>query len=268
MATDYEQLINDIRTNSNLAPFVDIIQEISELTDEELNNETVEIISQLIETRLQQQKNTIIDDIISGFEKTSITKEQAKLGLESFYRDLTNFSDKMDKGPKQQLISNIFNVIYVIASEAADKYHNYNIELPIKLGEGAKMPKYAHDTDACADVYASEDMTLPAHSLSNMVHTGIRIALPESWVMMIDPRSSIGLKSGLRLSNSIGIIDEDYRGEICILYDNISDSDYEIKAGDRIAQMWIQPVYRFKPVEVVELPSTDRGEGGFGSTGK
>ena len=95
----------------------------------------------------------------------------------------------------------------------------------------------------------------------------MHIALPENWVMMIDPRSSIGLKSGLRLSNSIGIIDEDYRGEIGILYDNLSDSDYEIKAGDRIAQCWVQPVYRFKPVEVVTLPETERGEGGFGSTG-
>ena len=114
----------------------------------------------------------------------------------------------------------------------------------------------------------SEDMVIPAHSLSNKVHTGVRIALPENWVFFLDPRSSIGAKTGLRLSNSLGVIDEEYRGEVIVLYDNISDSDYEIKAGDRIAQGWPQPVYRFKAVVVDSLPDTERGEGGFGSTGK
>ena len=76
------------------------------------------------------------------------------------------------------------------------------------------------------------------------------------------------MKTGLRLSNSIGIIDADYRGEIGVIYDNISDSDYTIKAGDRIAQMWVERVERFKPVIVDTLPTTERGDGGFGSTGK
>jgi dUTP pyrophosphatase len=104
--------------------------------------------------------------------------------------------------------------------------------------------------------------------LSNVIPTGLQIALPKGWVAKIVPRSSIGMKTGLRLSNSVGVIDADYRGEIGVLYDNFSDSDYEIKAGDRIAQMWVEPVYNFKPIEVSNLPDTERGSGGFGSTGK
>ena len=167
---------------------------------------------------------------------------------------------------KRELIEGVFGIFYEIFDEVIERYHS--ITIPMKLEEGAKIPTYAHDTDACADLYASQDMTLPAHSFSNLVHTGVRIALPSDWVMLLDTRSSIGMKTGLRLSNSLGVIDEDYRGEIGVLYDNLSDSDYEIKAGDRIAQCWVQPVYRFKGVEVDELPATERGEGGFGSTGK
>ena len=169
---------------------------------------------------------------------------------------------------KTELLNSIFGIFYEIFDEVERRYHAYDIELPITLEENAYAPTYAHDTDAAADIYALEDMVLPAHSISNKVHTGVRIALPEGWVMKLAPRSSIGAKTGLRLSNSIGIIDEEYRGEIMVLYDNISDSDYEIKAGDRIAQCWVEPVYRFNPLPADSLPETSRGEGGFGSTGK
>ena len=139
------------------------------------------------------------------------------------------------------------------------------------LEEGAQTPTYAHETDACADVYAIEDTVVGAHTLSNKIHTGVHVALPENWEIGLLPRSSIGSKTGLRLSNSRGVIDQTYRNELIILYDNISDSDYEIKAGDRIAQMYPKPTYRFKPnvitKEEFEAIEGDRN-GGLGSTGK
>ena len=84
---------------------------------------------------------------------------------------------------------------------------------------------------------------------------------------MIFPRSSTGAKTTLRLSNSVGIIDSGYRGELGVLFDNTSVGTVEIKKGDRIAQLLIMPSYRFMPKVVDILEDSDRGEGGFGSTG-
>ena len=136
------------------------------------------------------------------------------------------------------------------------------------LEKGAQKPTYAHDTDACADLYAMEDTIMPARTMSNMIKTGVHVALPEGWLAMIFPRSSIGLKTPLRLSNSVGIIDSEYRGQLGVIYDNFSDSDIEIKAGERIAQILVMPSYKFKADIVDILPASSRGEGGFGSTGK
>ena len=184
-------------------------------------------------------------------------------------RAMSEYIDALKPSPsKRQILESIFQIFYDIFDEAIDRYHNYNIVLPIVLDEGAAVPTYAHDTDACADLYAADDVTLSAHTFSNMVRTGVHIALPEGWMAMIFPRSSIGAKTQNRLSNSVGIIDSEYRGQLGVLYDNLSDSDYEIKAGDRVAQMLVMPSYKFKANVVDILPTSDRGEGGFGSTGK
>ena len=97
---------------------------------------------------------------------------------------------------------------------------------------------------------------------------GVRNALEaEGWLAMILPRSSMGVKTPLRLSNSVGLIDSGYRGELGVIYDNTSDNDYQISAGDRIAQLLVMPSYRFKAQVVDVLVDSDRGEGGFGSSG-
>ena len=157
-----------------------------------------------------------------------------------------------------------------IFDEAVDKYHSYAIELPMTVDKaiGAKEPTYAHDTDAAADLYAPADQIVPAHSYGNMIKTGVKIQLPEGWLAMILPRSSMGTKTPLRLSNSVGLIDSGYRGELGILYDNTSNEDYQITAGDRIAQLLVMPSYRFKAKVVDILADSDRGEGGFGASGK
>ena len=112
-----------------------------------------------------------------------------------------------------------------------------------------------------------ETVIVQGNTAGNKIRTGVKIQLPEGWLALIIPRSSIGAKTPLRLSNSVGLIDSGYRGELGVLYDNISDSPYAINAGDRIAQLLVMPSYRFKPEVVETLEDSDRGEGGFGSSG-
>lgn len=256
--------------NDSLQPLQDIIDSIMQFDDLSLTPTLVESISTTIKSLLTP---TMRANAIAAAKKDFDVRQVNKAEVKEYYNNLKNDINVLitELKPSQQkltLLNSVFDPMLEMIEEVVQTYHTYDITLPMTLDKDAHLPTYAHDTDACADIYASQDITLPAHSLSNMVHTGIHMALPENWVFMIDPRSSIGFKTGLRLSNSVGIIDEDYRGELGILYDNHSDSDYEIKAGDRIAQGWIQPVYRFKPVQVDILPATERGAGGFGSTGK
>ena len=269
MAT-VQELFNTYAPNvdANLQPFIDLIQEIMSMPEEGLNENNVNSLKELIMTSFpQEQRALTVNAVIKNFEDANLSPSQLINAVQQAKSALQNVVDELKPSKfKRELIENIFNIFYEIFDEVITRYHNAMIA--VKLDENAQLPVYAHKTDACADIYASQDFTVPAHSLSNKIPTGLHVALPEGWVMMIAPRSSIGLKSGLRLSNSIGIIDEEYRGEIGILYDNFSDSDYEIKAGDRIAQCWVQPVYHAKYNVVDILPESNRGEGGFGSTGK
>ena len=101
------------------------------------------------------------------------------------------------------------------------------------------------------------------------VPTGFAIALPgPQWVAFIFARSGLGIKSGITLPNCVGVIDSDYRGEIIVALTNLSDTDYTIQPGDRVAQLVIMPVTQADISVVDELDETERGAGGFGSTGR
>ncbi len=139
-----------------------------------------------------------------------------------------------------------------------------------KIGTSIPAPFYASTGAAGMDLAAciDESITIPAGK-HQIIPTGISIALPSNeYVALVYVRSSLGFKKGVTLSNSVGVIDSDYRGEIKVSLANLSDKDFTVAPGDRIAQLVITPVC-VPDIEVVsELPSTDRGEGGFGSTGK
>ena len=267
---DFMNIADGLADNENARPLLEVIEQIMSIPEDSLNDTTIDVISGMIRGALTPKiKEESVKSVIQGFEDENLSRSQAEEIVAQSKNAIKDAINELEPSPnKRALLDAAFDFFYEVFDEAFEKYHSYAFELPIKLEDGGQMPTYAHDTDACADVYASKDMVIPAHSLSNKVPTGLRIALPEGWVAKIAPRSSIGAKTGLRLSNSIGIIDADYRGEIGVLYDNISDSDYEIKAGDRIAQVWVERVERFKPVLVDILPATERGDGGFGSTGK
>ena len=143
---------------------------------------------------------------------------------------------------------------------------NINIK---KVNENAIMPHRATEFSAGADLHAclSEDVVI-APSERMLIPTGIAMAIPECYGGFIFPRSGTASKFGISLSNCVGVVDSDYRGEIKIAIINHSNEPYTIKNGDRIAQMVIMPVDLCVYTECDSLDETDRGDGGFGSTGK
>ncbi len=138
-----------------------------------------------------------------------------------------------------------------------------------KLKPNAKIPKRATNGSAGMDLYACIDnsITLAPGQLA-MVPTGLAIELPDNTsAAFLYARSGLGVKHGICLSNGVGVIDSDYRGEICVGLCNVSDKPYVIAPDERVAQMVIAPVITPEIVEADELGDTQRGEGGFGSTG-
>jgi len=133
-------------------------------------------------------------------------------------------------------------------------------------GEGLSLPSYQTPHAAGLDLTAAEELTLEPGERGS-VGTGLSIALPEGYEAQIRPRSGLALKFGVTVVNSPGTIDADYRGEIRIILINHCKSTFRVSRGDRIAQMVVAPVTRVGWQEVPELPDTERGQGGFGSTG-
>lgn len=142
------------------------------------------------------------------------------------------------------------------------------ISLPIKrLDPTVELPSYAYVGDAGLDLRANEDCVLAPHE-RRLISTGLAIAIPEGYAGFIQPRSGMALKRGLSMANTPGLIDAHYRGELKVIGVNLDDSQpIEIKRGERIAQLVIQKVPQVTLVEVDGLDETDRGAGGFGSSG-
>ena len=139
-----------------------------------------------------------------------------------------------------------------------------------KIGTEIPLPKFATAGAACMDLCACIDapVTLEAGARA-LIPTGIAIALPSAdYVALVFARSGLGIKQGVCLSNGVGVIDSDYRGEIGVGLVNLGQSAYTVQPGDRIAQLMVTPVVRPTVVPVSELDETDRGAGGFGSTGR
>ena len=136
-----------------------------------------------------------------------------------------------------------------------------------KLNENATVPTYGSVSAAGADLYACEAVTV-ASGETVLVHTGIAMAIPEGYVGLIFARSGLATKRGLAPANKVGVIDSDYRGEIMVALHNHGKADQAIEAGERIAQIVFTPYVAADFSVVEELDTTDRGAGGFGSTGK
>lgn len=139
-----------------------------------------------------------------------------------------------------------------------------------KLGKEIPFPTYATAGSAGMDLRACMDAPMTICPKERVkVPCGFAISLPgPEWAAYIFARSGLGIKSGITLPNCVGVIDSDYRGEIIVALTNLSDEEYTIQPGDRVAQLVIMPVTQANVTVVDELDDTQRGAGGFGSTGK
>ena len=133
-------------------------------------------------------------------------------------------------------------------------------------GEGLDLPAYATAGAAGMDVVSAEDVVL-APGARHAVATGLAVAIPPGFEIQVRPRSGLALKHGVTVPNTPGTIDSDYRGELKIILINLGVDAFEIRRGDRVAQLVLAPVVRASWLAVDELDETVRGEGGFGSTG-
>lgn len=140
----------------------------------------------------------------------------------------------------------------------------YNSIFFKKLDSKAVAPSKANNTDAGYDLYALEDCIISPHHRS-MIKTGISMAIPNGYVGLIWPRSGLAVKHGI--DTMAGVVDSGYRGEVCVVLQNHGYEPYNVKAGDRIAQILFQSILSVPMIETEELNNSDRGQSGFGSSG-
>ncbi|NNE74692.1 MAG: dUTP diphosphatase [Acidimicrobiales bacterium] len=144
------------------------------------------------------------------------------------------------------------------------------LDIPLQqLDADLPLPRYATDGDAGADLFAAENVTLAPGGGRALVGTGAAIAIPDGYAGFVQPRSGLANKHGVTCLNTPGLIDSGYRGELKVLLVNTDPTEaFEVVRGERIAQLVIQRVEHCRFVPTEELPSSERGEGGFGSTGR
>lgn len=140
------------------------------------------------------------------------------------------------------------------------------MRLNVKLTDGAPLPKHAKSGDAGMDLTTRKAVTIPPRD-SVMVGTGTSVEIPTGYVGLVFPRSGLAGKQGVTLRNCVGVIDSGYRGEIKAPLHNTTDQFRRIAAGERVCQLVVVPYVECECVEVDELSETERGEGGFGSSG-
>lgn len=147
--------------------------------------------------------------------------------------------------------------------------HSQKVDIRVKRldhGAGLPLPAYATMGSAGMDICAAESLTLRPGK-RHAVATGFAFAIPDGYEVQVRPRSGLALKHGITCLNTPGTIDSDYRGEVKVILANLGDEDFVINTGDRIAQIVVAPVTHGILCEVDALDDTERGIGGFGSTG-
>ncbi len=143
----------------------------------------------------------------------------------------------------------------------------HDITVKVKLIDGGQLPTKGSAGAAAWDLYARTDCVVKAGDAPTLVPLGFAMEIPSGYHAKVLPRSSTGLKTTLRMANSCGSIDSDYRGEVMMIAETVRE-DWHIAAGDRVAQMLIEKNEPVVLIESDELSDTERGAGGFGSTGK
>ena len=143
------------------------------------------------------------------------------------------------------------------------------IQVKVVREEGVTLPKYETEGSAGLDVRANIKEPIVLKSLERvLIPKGLKVAIPEGYEIQVRPRSGLAIKHGITMLNSPGTVDSDYRGELKVIAVNLSNESYTIEPNERIAQLVLNKVEQIDFIEVAELDETERGEGGFGHTGK
>lgn len=246
-----------------------------EMDDKDLEAKMPIITQELTNAFTGSASEAQVDEYFRECDLMGYTLEQYSQDLEvgraALYHAMTEIKEKYsDSQIKCELVDMVYSLIesfYAVIALRITSRDKVTVGIEL-VHPNAKIPTYAHDGDQGADIYAVEDITIEPHTYGNMIPTGIKMMIPHGWAVAIRPRSGMSKNTPLRISNSPATIDQQYRGEVKILFDNFSDEAYSIKAGDRIAQFVLEKNYRgdYIQVDTVE-PDTNRGEGGFGSSG-
>lgn len=257
-------------TDETTEKLVELIEQIMEVPDEELDQDQVDMILGMINGALTPK---IREESILALLNEMKTKPYSECkemievmgAADELIEELEITSEN-----KKTLIRGIFGVFADLAKEAFDRLEGYDTIAYFELVHpNARIPAYAHDTDAGADVYAPDDVVIAPGARGQMVDTGFKMALAPGWYMAVCPRSGLSYKTTMRIANTPGTIDCDYRDNVGILIDNLSDETIVIHTGDRIAQFVLHPVHRFRGVTVEDVTKIGENRGGgFGSTGK
>lgn len=205
------------------------------------------------------------DDAKSEAENILYAVKQASYDLKAGVEFRTN-SDGMEWLEKQFYIDKNWTfggTEYVLSDTFWNAVEN---SAAVCESEFFELPKKATDGAACFDI-RSADNTEIAPKNSGVVRTGLKFKIPAGYVMLVFSRSGHGFKNGVRLANSVGVIDSDYRGEVKVKLQNDGDETFSVRYGDRVAQAMLLPVPCVPMVAGVVTEDTERGSGGFGSTG-
>ena len=143
------------------------------------------------------------------------------------------------------------------------------VEVKVVREKGVELPKYETKGSAGMDVRANIKEPITLESLERtLIPTGLKVAIPEGYEIQVRPRSGLAIKHGITMLNTPGTVDSDYRGELKVIVVNLSNEAYTIEPNERIGQFVLNKIEQIEFIEVKELESTERGEGGFGHTGK
>ena len=257
MKSNIKNQFSKMGSMSAMEQFFDIL----ELPDEQFDAVYPELKDKIIDAFDQPQ---VKNEVAKSLELTPIQDlEQEMVGLDAFITEIES-DDELSANKKDFLVSMMRKSGELIKAMFKNPRQVINVKIQ-KIHEDAVLPKYAHELDAGADIFAIEDTIIKPYE-TKVIPTGIKMAVPAGYEVQIRPRSGLSLKSNIRVANAPGTIDAEYRGEVGVIITNTNAPSYTIKKGDKIAQMVIAPTPMIKWEEVDELDDTERGEGGYGST--
>ena len=261
--------------NDTFEQFFETIFSINKLPDEVIERNGVEeILNKISSSLMGEEREKAINSGIKELKEQGLNYDEVKANSIEFRNSIKEIVEELKptSEEKRKIMTEILSITADIQDEIIMRYAENNDAVLFFqfLNPNAKIPTYAHNGDAGADIYAPETVVVPANARGFKVETGLCCAIPDGWEIQIRPRSGMSMKTPLRISNQIGTIDSSYMGEWCILFDNFSDNSYTINAGDRIAQAVLKPSYSFlgKTVDDIHsIKNTERDNGGFGSSG-